>query len=1043
MAWIDGDQLIKKKENPEEDLERQLALIGDLDENVAKLELFKFLKNNLTFATQLLLGVNLFEYQSIILKTNMSRDYVLNILARGSAKTIVPNRQHKLLDKNKGVISTLDIAKGFDFSKEDHEKEIEELELWNGNSFQKTSKVLIQPKKECFKVTTNSGYFVEGSINHKIKVLDRKNLKIIWKRYHELDEENDYICISRNDKCFWGGEKTTKEEDEAYLIGVLLGDGSMSEKAWTITTADQEIIDFCLPFTNGNIGSKKGSIAKTLRLRNEYRDYLKNKYNLENGLSYTKKIPEKIFESKKLLKQTLKGLYDTDGCSEKLKGAISFSSVSEELINDVQNSLLFFGIISRRSKSKTKSPFGISHKITIYGENSLKYFKEVGFKIKRKESGVSFFKDKRLNPNLDVVYGAKELVNKIYEKNKKRLFGYGKGNFRQDSKEISYKKFKNVIEILKKENIDICSNFTDILDENFFFDKIKSKEKSLKDCFDFCDIPDGASYWCNGFINHNSFLAGIFALEYAYFNQGVKIGILAASFRQAKAVFKYAEDILSKPEAALFAQAVSKIDHKNDEWTMHIGNSTITSLPLGTGEKLRGFRFNCIIIDEMLLMPERIVNEVIIPFLGVVRNPTERRDMREAEDYLVEAGKMSNKDRYVWPNNKLISLSSASFEFEYLYQLYQAYEALIMGETNERNELIKNLVKTDATRAILHMSYEAIPEDIYDQNLIHQALSQMSDSQFDREFRSLFTSDSSGYFRMSKMLACTLSEESETNIELKGDPKAEYILAMDPSWAENETADHFAIQILKLNPKDESATLVHSFAVAGLNVKEYINYFLYLLDHFNIVAIFADYAVGFTFINTCNESQQFKERKLNLKSIDHELDVDYQTNLDAIKQQYNKKDSRIVFFVKFSTTWIRSANESLQAAFDRKKIFFTSRNLEENFYKDMSKQIPINDLVFENPDNKEKDEGRLIEFLDYQYGMMNLTKAECALIQVKSNASGGQTFEFPENLKRQKGPNRTRKDSYTALLIGNWGCNFWFDIQKAKVYTSTFEPFFV
>ena len=54
-------------------------------------------------------------------------------------------------------------------------------------------------------------------------------------------------------------------------------------------------------------------------------------------------------------------------------------------------------------------------------------------------------------------------------------------------------------------------------------------------------------------------------------------------------------------------------------------------------------------------------------FLSVVQNPTEREKVRKLEDKLIAQGKMEEKDRYVWPNNKLIALSSASYKFEYLY----------------------------------------------------------------------------------------------------------------------------------------------------------------------------------------------------------------------------------------------------------------------------------------------------------------------------------------------------------------------------------------
>ena len=116
--------------------------------------------------------------------------------------------------------------------------------------------------------------------------------------------------------------------------------------------------------------------------------------------------------------------------------------------------------------------------------------------------------------------------------------------------------------------------------------------------------------WSRGM--SKSFTTGIFAYLDAIFNQGVEIGILSKSFRQAKMIFKKIEDIAAKPEAAFLSQCITKKTKSNDAWLMEIGSSRIRALPLGDGEKLRGFRFHRIIIDEFLLMPERIYNLSLI-----------------------------------------------------------------------------------------------------------------------------------------------------------------------------------------------------------------------------------------------------------------------------------------------------------------------------------------------------------------------------------------------------------------------------------------------
>jgi hypothetical protein len=79
-----------------------------------------------------------------------------------------------------------------------------------------------------------------------------------------------------------------------------------------------------------------------------------------------------------------------------------------------------------------------------------------------------------------------------------------------------------------------------------------------------------------------------------------------------------------------------------------------------------------------------------------------------------------------------------------------------------------------------------------------------------------------------------------------------YILAFDPSWAESESSDDFAMMVIKLNEeKKDWGTVVHSYALAGANLKQHIYYFYYLLNHFNIVSIVGDYNGGVQFMNAC------------------------------------------------------------------------------------------------------------------------------------------------------------------------------------------------
>jgi uncharacterized protein (DUF2225 family) len=544
--------------------------------------------------------------------------------------------------------------------------------------------------------------------------------------------------------------------------------------------------------------------------------------------------------------------------------------------------------------------------------------------------------------------------------------------------------------------------------------------------------------WSRGL--SKSFTTAIYAFLDAIFNPGVQIGILSATFRQSKMIFEKIEDIANKPEAAFLSQCITKKSKKNDQYTLEIGDSRIIALPLGDGSKLRGFRFHRIIIDEFLLMPEQIYNEVILPFLSVVQNPTEREKRRKIEDKLIGLGKMKEEDRYQWPSNKLIMLSSASYKFEYMYKLYERFENLILNGPQAGDE-------GDASRAIMHFGYDIAPQDLYDRNLIDQSKATMSQSQFDREFNSIFTDDSSGYFKTSKMKQCTVSHGDSPCTEIVGERGAKYLLAFDPSWAETESSDDFAIQVFKLNDSTKQGVLVHGYAVPGLPMRNHIQYMHYVISNFNIVAIVGDYNGGVQFIQAANSSDVFKNSGLEINEIRVGLDSQekYQQELIEAKNQYNINDKRICILRKPTSQWIRQANELLQSNLDHKKVWFASRATDSDFRNQINKNIPVDKLKFFS---ETLDQGystkkeKMIDFVEHQFNMMNYTKEQLSLIQLTTSTQGTATFGLPQNLKRQTGPGKTRKDSYSAMVLGNWMIKIYYDMLGAQQeeVTTTFTP---
>ena len=193
---------------------------------------------------------------------------------------------------------------------------------------------------------------------------------------------------------------------------------------------------------------------------------------------------------------------------------------------------------------------------------------------------------------------------------------------------------------------------------------------------------------------------------------------------------------------------------------------------------------------------------------------------------------------------------------------------------------------------------------------------------------------------------------------------------------------------------------------------------------------------GYQFIDGANESELFRGAGIEIKFFDfntEKLGLEYELELKKVKREYNLKNHVICFKQVFSSDFIRNGNEYLQSCIDHKRIFFASRTAAcgSFFSKSSSIRVPLKLTQY-------SDMGELIESQD---DLIYQTKRQCALVEVKTTPKGTQTFDLPQNLRRQTGPNKPRKDGYSALLFGNWGIKIFLDSVNVSVQKQ--EAFFM
>jgi len=524
-----------------------------------------------------------------------------------------------------------------------------------------------------------------------------------------------------------------------------------------------------------------------------------------------------------------------------------------------------------------------------------------------------------------------------------------------------------------------------------------------------------------------SYLLGIFCLLYCIFHPNAKIVIVANNFRRVKDIFSQMEKFIKRKEAYLLRQCFSdNFTKSNDQHICRcLNGSQIKGLPLGVGENLRGERANVLIIDEGLLISEHVQDTILRPFLTAKLDVAEQEVIKEQENLMIKEGKMKEEDRTVFPNNKLLITSSASYQFEYLYEgIYRPWQRIILDEHRKRN-------LDDPSYFVSRMSYKAVPDGtIMDESVLKAAAEGKEDNPtFQREYCAIFADSSDSYFNVKKLHECTIDDGDLPTVQIKGDRDREYILAIDPAYGDSKSNDFFAMGVYMLVPEERRIVQVHSYGKAGADVRDHYKYLIYILKHFNIVFSVID-GSGTEFINGFNESVLAHEHKMNVGLINADFeaeDHDYIRELRKAKAQFNKETRNFMYPQPFSALTIRRMNEYLQGGISAKKVWFASKICQNEVEYDKAKNF---DLPFNFNDNG--GENNMVDFLDDQDDWIPQTKRQLALIEVKTSELGTLRYDIPSHLKKSKSDNRARRDNYTCLLMAYYASKHYFNLMTQE-----------
>ena len=476
-------------------------------------------------------------------------------------------------------------------------------------------------------------------------------------------------------------------------------------------------------------------------------------------------------------------------------------------------------------------------------------------------------------------------------------------------------------------------------------------------------------------------MLAIYAVYHAVMFPGTRIILVSASFRQAKLIFNEIKTIYDN---APILRQLSNHEPRigNDSCKYQVCNSTITALPLGKGDKIRGERGHVILADEFDSIDPEIFDTVIRGFGATQSDPWQK-----SKDTFVNKDEGVKSGSPVSEGNKIILAGTAGYTNGTFYRHYKHYKAIIANKLIGSADSFQDILGQDVKKydldfrdyCIIRYKWTDLPRGMMDEKLIQGAMATMPRQIFDMEYNAEFGDDSLGFFKAKDIREATSSGDGGFEVRSQGVIGRRYVMGVDPA----RTTDRFSISIVESgNP----SKIVYHWTCQGEKFSHSAAKIRQLMRDFNIVGINMDaggggYAVE-ELLNVTKTPEGSEIRKEDEKVI-LRIDQDRVHGLDE------DQCIRILNLQNFTSNWIEEANTSLQKNIEDRSLMFPKTYVD-------SGAASLEDVVFE----------------------VSEMKKELLSIGITYTKSGKKSFDLKPGDSR-KDDNVKHKDRYSSLLLSN------------------------
>jgi hypothetical protein len=525
-----------------------------------------------------------------------------------------------------------------------------------------------------------------------------------------------------------------------------------------------------------------------------------------------------------------------------------------------------------------------------------------------------------------------------------------------------------------------------------------------------------------------TFLLSLYCLLRAALIPNRKIVVVGSAFRQSKYLHDYMENIWKNaPILRDMCDSNSGPRRDVDMCKMTIGSSTISALPIGDGQKIRGQRANDIVADEFASMSREVFENVIAGFAAVSASPVENVKRVAMEEMAKKMGidpLLLYQTKTILNTNKtnqIIISGTAFYEFNHFAEYWKRWKTIIETKGDLKSisnnvfngEPIPDSFKWD-DYSIIRIPVDLVPKGFMDEGQIARSKATIHNGLYLMEFGAVFTKDSQGFFKRSLIESCVGTETKPVKTQkqevyfdpiLRGGKLEKYVMAIDPA----SEVDNFSIVILELHP--DHRRIVYCWTTTRKDHTERVkkgltkenNFYSYcarkirdLMNLFPVMHIAMDaQGGGYSVAEALHDHNQLKVGEIPIWPI---IDGEKPQSSD---DQQGLHILEMCQFAKYD--WYSDANHGLRKDLEDKILLFPRFD-----------PITIGLSIEEDKVNN-----RLYDTLEDCVMEIEELKNELSLIEVSESVNGRMRWDTPEVKIGVGKKQRMRKDRYSALLMAN------------------------